>query len=62
MSADELLAVAQVAAMLGIRPWIFRHWIGDRKIDVVTRGNGRAVHSTARQTCAHGSARLGSFR
>jgi excisionase family DNA binding protein len=40
MSADELLTVTQAAAILGIRPWTLRHWISDRKIDVVKYGNG----------------------
>jgi len=40
MSADELLTVVQAAAILGIRPWTLRHWISDRKIDVVKYGNG----------------------
>ncbi len=40
MSADELLTVIQAAAILGIRPWTLRHWISDRKIDVVKYGNG----------------------
>jgi hypothetical protein len=62
MSVDELLAVVQAAGMLGIQPWTLRHWIGDRKMDVVTRGNGRAVYGMARQTCALVSTRPGSFR
>ena len=40
MAADELLTVTQAAAILGIRPWTLRHWISDRKIDVVKYGNG----------------------
>jgi excisionase family DNA binding protein len=40
MSADALLTVIQAAAILGIRPWTLRHWISDRKIDVVKYGNG----------------------
>ncbi len=40
MSADELLTVVQAAGYLGIRPWTLRHWISDRKIDVVKYGNG----------------------
>jgi excisionase family DNA binding protein len=40
MSADELVTVVQAAGLLGIRPWTLRHWISDRKIDVVKYGNG----------------------
>lgn len=40
MSGEELLAVADAAKVLGIRPWTLRHWISDRKIDVVKYGNG----------------------
>ena len=40
MAADELLTVGEAAALLGIRPWTLRHWICDRKIDVVKYGNG----------------------
>lgn len=40
MSADELLTVAQAASYLGIRSWTMRHWISDRKIDVIKYGNG----------------------
>jgi excisionase family DNA binding protein len=40
MSADELLTVAQAASHLGIRPWTLRHWISDRRIDVIKYGNG----------------------
>lgn len=40
MAADELLTVVQAASYLGIRPWTLRHWISDRKIDVVKYGNG----------------------
>src|SRR5688572_29990299 len=32
---DELLTVVNAAAALGISPWTLRHWISDRKIDVV---------------------------
>jgi excisionase family DNA binding protein len=39
-SSDELLTVAQAAIALGIRPWTLRHWISDRKIEVVKYGNG----------------------
>jgi excisionase family DNA binding protein len=39
-SSDELLTVADAAAALGISPWTLRHWISDRKIDVVKYGNG----------------------
>ena len=38
--ADELLDVTRAAAILGIRPWTLRHWISDRKIEVVKYGNG----------------------
>ena len=37
---DELLAVPAAAEYLGIKPWTLRHWISDRKIDVVKYGNG----------------------
>ena len=37
---DELLTVPAAAQFLGIRPWTLRHWISDRKIDVVKYGNG----------------------
>jgi excisionase family DNA binding protein len=37
---DELLSVPAAAQYLGIRPWTLRHWISDRKIDVVKYGNG----------------------
>ena len=37
---DELLAVPAAAQYLGIKPWTLRHWISDRKIDVVKYGNG----------------------
>jgi excisionase family DNA binding protein len=40
MSVDELLTVTQAATVLGIRPWTLRHWISDRKIEVVKYGNG----------------------
>jgi excisionase family DNA binding protein len=40
MAADELLTVVQAASYLGIRPWTLRHWISDRKFDVVKYGNG----------------------
>jgi excisionase family DNA binding protein len=40
MPVDELLTVVQAAGVLGIRPWTLRHWISDRKIDVVKYGNG----------------------
>jgi excisionase family DNA binding protein len=40
MPVDELLTVVQAASVLGIRPWTLRHWISDRKIDVVKYGNG----------------------
>ena len=34
------LHVVDAAGYLGIRPWTLRHWISDRKIDVVKYGNG----------------------
>jgi excisionase family DNA binding protein len=37
---DELLTVPVAAQYLGIRPWTLRHWISDRKIEVVKYGNG----------------------
>jgi excisionase family DNA binding protein len=39
-SADELLTVVKAATALGISPWTLRHWISDRKIDIVKYGNG----------------------
>src|ERR1041384_8311935 len=39
-SPDELLTVAKAATALGISPWTLRHWISDRKIDIVKYGNG----------------------
>jgi excisionase family DNA binding protein len=39
-SSDELLTVVKAATALGISPWTLRHWISDRKIDVVKYGNG----------------------
>ena len=40
MAQEELLNVVDAACYLGIRPWTLRHWISDRKIDVVKYGNG----------------------
>jgi excisionase family DNA binding protein len=40
VTEDELLTVPAAAQYLGIRPWTLRHWISDRKIDVVKYGNG----------------------
>ena len=40
MAPEDLLNVVDAAAYLGIRPWTLRHWISDRKIDVVKYGNG----------------------
>jgi excisionase family DNA binding protein len=40
MATEELLSVVDAASYLGIRPWTLRHWISDRKIDVVKYGNG----------------------
>ena len=39
-TTDDLLNVVDAACYLGIRPWTLRHWISDRKIDVVKYGNG----------------------
>ena len=40
MAPEDLLNVVDAARYLGIRPWTLRHWISDRKIDVVKYGNG----------------------
>ena len=40
MSEDRLLTVVEAAGYLGIRPWTLRHWICDRKIEIVKYGNG----------------------
>lgn len=40
MTSEKLLTVPEAAQYLGIRPWTLRHWISDRKIDVVKYGNG----------------------
>ena len=40
MATEDLLNVVDAACYLGIRPWTLRHWISDRKIDVVKYGNG----------------------
>ena len=40
MSPEELFSVVDAARHLGIRPWTLRHWISDRKIEVVKYGNG----------------------
>ena len=40
MATEELLNVVDAASYLGIQPWTLRHWISDRKIDVVKYGNG----------------------
>jgi excisionase family DNA binding protein len=37
---DDLLNVNEAAAYLKIKPWTLRHWISDRKIDIVKYGNG----------------------
>ena len=37
---DDLLDVNEAAAYLKIKPWTLRHWISDRKIDIVKYGNG----------------------
>ena len=41
---DDLLNVNEAAAYLKIKPWTLRHWISDRKIDIVNYGNG-IMHS-----------------
>jgi len=40
VAKDELLSVPDAAQYLGIRPWTLRHWISDRKIEIVKYGNG----------------------
>ena len=40
MSAEQLLTVVDAAQYLGVRPWTLRHWISDRKIEVVKYGKG----------------------
>jgi excisionase family DNA binding protein len=40
VTSEKLLTVPEAAQYLGIRPWTLRHWISDRKIDVVKYGNG----------------------
>ena len=40
MARDDLLNIVDAAGYLGIRPWTLRHWISDRKIDIVKYGNG----------------------
>jgi excisionase family DNA binding protein len=40
MATEDLLNVVDAATYLGIRPWTLRHWISDRKIEVVKYGNG----------------------
>lgn len=40
MTHEELLSVPAAAQYLGIKTWTLRHWISDRKIDVVKYGNG----------------------
>ena len=40
MATEDLLNVVDAANYLGIRPWTLRHWISDRKIEVVKYGNG----------------------
>ena len=40
MATEDLLNVVDAASYLGIRPWTLRHWISDRKIDVVKYGKG----------------------
>ena len=37
---DDLLTVNEAAAYLTIKPWTLRHWISDRKVDIVKYGNG----------------------
>jgi excisionase family DNA binding protein len=68
MATEELLNVVDAASYLGIRPWTLRHWISDRKIEVVKYGNGivrirrsvldRYVASwTIKARASHGEAR-----
>ena len=57
MRSEELLSVPDAAQYLGIRPWTLRHWISDRKTDVVKYGNGavrikRSVGGTCEQPVA----------
>ena len=40
MAVDDLLNIVEAAGYLGIRPWTLRHWVSDRKIDVIKYGNG----------------------
>ena len=40
MATEDLLNVVDAACYLGIKPWTLRHWISDRRIDVVKYGNG----------------------
>src|SRR3954469_3226207 len=40
MATEDLLNVVDAASYLGIRPWTLRHWISDRKIDIVKYGKG----------------------
>jgi len=40
VTSERLLTVPEAAQYLGIRPWTLRHWISDRKIDVVKYGHG----------------------
>ncbi len=42
MAGDQLLSVVEAATYLGIRPWTLRHWISNRKIEIVKYGNGIA--------------------
>lgn len=40
MPKEEMLTVPEAAQFLGIRPWTMRHWIADRKIEIVKYGEG----------------------
>lgn len=40
LADDEVFTVVQAASYLGVRPWTLRHWVSQRKIDVVKYGNG----------------------
>ena len=56
---DELLTVDQAATILSIRPWTLRHWISDRRIDIVKYGNGsvRIRRSVLDRFVAHSTIR-----
>jgi len=40
MSTDDLFTVVEAATYLGVSPWTLRHWISDRKSDVIKYGKG----------------------